>query len=127
MLIATIAALMMIFSGGGGLELYLTDLTEPVKANVEEKGCRKEIMGTSKALAKDLVALGKTIETHFDEMVGVHAEYGSVAQDFDVVIAKLVDDQKEASRLILVAREAMHAQMTKPEWEAVFAPLAGPQ
>ena len=122
MLIATIAALIMIFSGGGGLELYLTNLTDPVKANVEEKGCRKEILGTSKALSKDLGSLGETIEAHFDEVVGVHAEYGSTAQDFDVVIAKLVADQKEASRLILDAREALHAQMTKTEWEAVFAP-----
>jgi hypothetical protein len=122
MLIATIAALIMIFSGGGGLELYLTNLKEAVKANVEQKGCRKEILATSKALSKELVSLSETIESHFDEVVAVHAEYGSAAQDFDVVIAKLVADQEEASRLILDAREAMHAQMTKAEWEAVFAP-----
>ncbi len=120
MIWGTLAVLIILFSGGS-LEFYLTNLKKPVKEHVQDKACQEIIIDTSKALAKDLQTLGEEVNGHFEDLVEVHGEYDSVASDFDEVVAELKADQKELSRLVLDARDTMHDQMTKEEWEAVFA------
>lgn len=120
MLIATITALLIIF-GGESLSFYLTNLKGDVKEYVQDKERQKIIIDTSKALSKDLKALGKRVDDHFKELVEVHSEYDSVGDDFDAASAKLMKDQNDMITTVLDARDAMHEQMTKEEWEAVFA------
>ena len=120
MIVGTLTILLLIFSGGS-LEFYLTHMKSDVKAHVQDKARQVIIIDASKALAKDLKELGEEIDDHFEDWVEVHSEYDSVASDFDKVVAGLKADQKELSRLVLDARDTMHEQMTKEEWEAVFA------
>lgn len=121
MLIATIAALMLLF-GGGSLNFYLTNLKGPVKEHVQDKDRREVILDASKALSKDLKVLEKQIEEHFEELVEVHNDYDSKESNFDAATTKLLGDQHDLSTWVLDARDVMHEQMTKEEWEAVFKP-----
>ncbi len=121
MIWGTLALLILLFGGGDGLAFYLTNLKGDVKEHVQEKAQQTIILDTSKALAQDLAALAGEIDNHFEDLAEVHGEYDSVASDFDEVVAELKVDQKGFSRLVLDARDIMHEQMTKAEWEAVFA------
>ncbi len=119
MIIGTLTLLMLIF-GGGGLEFYLTNLKGDVKEHVQDKARQELIIDASDALSSNLQTLGKQIDVHFEDLIAVHADFHSIATDFDAATAQLRADQKEVSQLILDARDAMHKQMTKEEWEAVF-------
>ena len=120
MIWGTLAVLIILFSGGS-LEFYLTNLKKPVKEHVQDKACQEIIIDAGKALSKGLEELGEEINDHFEDLVEAHSEYDSVASDFDEATAQLKADQKELSRLVLDARDVMHDQMTKEEWNAVFA------
>jgi len=119
MIVGTLALLMLLF-GGDGLVFYLTNLKGDVKEYVQDKARQEIIIETSKTLTEDLKELAKEIDDHFEDLLEVHTEYDSVASDFDEGITTLRADQKELSDLVLDARDAMHEQMTKEEWEAVF-------
>ena len=119
MIIGTLTLLMLIF-GGGGLEFYLTNLKGDVKEHVQDKARQELILDAGKVLSEDLQTLEKQIDVHFEDLIAVHTDFHSVATDFDAATAQLKADQKEVSQLILDARDAMHKQMTKEEWEAVF-------
>ena len=121
MIWGTLAVLTFLFMGGSSLEFYLTNLKSDVKEHVQDKACRKTILDAGKALSKDLRVLGKEVLDHVEDLVEVHSEYDSAAGDFDEVTAALKVDQKKMSRLVLDARDVMHEQMTKEEWNAVFA------
>ena len=120
MIVGTLTILLLIFSGGS-LEFYLTHIKSDVKEHVQDKACQEIIIDASKALAKDLKELGEEVDDHFEDWVEVHSDYDSAASDFDEVTVALKADQKELSRLVLDARDTMHEQMTKQEWNAVFA------
>lgn len=120
MIWATLAYLIILF-GDGGLEHYLTDLKGDVKEHVQDKARQELIIDEGKALSGEMETLGKQIDEHFNDLVVVHGEFTSSAADFDEVSAKLKTDQAEAAQLILDARDAMHEQMTKEEWTAIFA------
>ncbi len=119
MIIATITALILIF-GGGSLEFYLTNLKGPVKEHVQDKARQEIIIDAGKALAAELAGFEEEINEHFEDLVEVHRAYDSTASDFDEATAKLLADQKKLSRMVLDARDTMHEQMTREEWEAVF-------
>lgn len=116
----TTAAIIVLLSGGGDLEHYLTDLKKEVKIHVTDKEQRGVILDESKQLAKDLKALGKQIDQHIEDLSRTHANFQALEGDYDQVTANLVSDQKQASKRMLDARDVMHAQMSKAEWEAVF-------
>ena len=120
MIVGTLALLMLIF-GGGGLEYYLTNLKGNVKEYVVQQENQERIIEASKQLSSDLETLQKDINEHFEDLVQVHADFQSLASDFDTVAENLVSDQNRATKLILDARDAMHAEMIEAEWEAVFA------
>ena len=116
----TTATIIILLSGGGEVEHSLTGLKKPVKKNIDDKGRQKLILDESKALSKDLKSLGKEIDGHVENFVKVHADFYSTGADFDFVTEQLVADQKQATKRILDARDVMHEQMTRDEWNAVF-------
>ncbi|MCK5675674.1 MAG: hypothetical protein KAH99_01510 [Verrucomicrobia bacterium] len=120
MIVGTLTILMLLFSGGS-LEFYLTNMKGDVKEHVQDKARQEIIIDAGDVLAKDLKELAEAVSGHFEDWVEVHGEYDSVASDFDEVVADLKADQKKLSRLVLGARDTMHNQMTKEEWDAVFA------
>lgn len=122
MIVGTLALLMFLF-GGGGLEYYLTNLKSDVKEHVVSQESQSKIIEASKTLSADLEDLQEEINDHFGELVGMHTDFESTAADFDEITSEIVSDQKMATKLILDARDRMHAEMTKAEWEAVFQPL----
>ena len=61
MLVATIAALFLLFGGGDSLEHYLLHIKKPVKAAVESKATVGEVLDLSKDLGKQLKAQNKKI------------------------------------------------------------------
>ena len=117
----TTATIIILLSGGGDVEHFLTEVKKGVKEHIEDKDRRKIILSESKDLSKDLKKLGKQIDRHFEDVSDVHADFHSGEDDFDAATAQLVNDQKVLSELILDARDNMKAQMTREEWEAVFA------
>ena len=119
MLIATIAALMLIF-GGGSLEFFLTNLKKPVKEHVVDKARQDVILDAGKALEKELKALEKDVLEHFEELIEVHGEFDSIPADYDAAGEFLKADQKKLAALVLDARDTMKSSMTRQEWEAVF-------
>ena len=119
MLIATVTALIIIFVSGN-LEFYLTNLKKPVKEHVADPVRREVVLDASKSLKKELTSLEKEVREHFEDVVEVHGEYDSTPADYDEAGEALKADQRRLSKLVLDARDAMHDQMTKEEWEAVF-------
>ena len=120
MLIATITALMLIF-GGSSLEFFLINLKKPVKEYVADEDRQDAILDAGKALEEDLKVLTKDVEEHFRALVEVHSVYESTTEDYLAAGAKLKADQNRLTTLVLDARDTMKAQMTREEWEAVFA------
>ena len=116
----TIATIFVLVGGGGDVDHFLTDLKKDVKTNVADKNRQKLILGEGKALSKNLKSLGKEINGHFKEYVAVNVDFRATETEFETAINQLITDQKESAKLILDARDAMHEQMTKEEWEAVF-------
>jgi hypothetical protein len=116
----TTAAIIILLSGGGDVEHYLTGIKKNVKNHVADKDRRALILDESKQLSKDLKALGKIVDKHIENLTHTHANFQSLEEDFDGITANLLSDQKQASKRMLDARDVMHEQMTREEWEAVF-------
>lgn len=120
MLIA-LATLYIFFFGGGGLEFYLANIEDPVKAHVADEARQDAILDASKALNKKMEVIQQEVEKQFDAYVDAHADYESTTQDFDAVTENMVAQQKKLSGIVLETRAAMHSQMTESEWAAVFS------
>jgi hypothetical protein len=75
MIIATIAALMMLFGGGDSLENYLLHIKKPVKAAVESKITVNEMLDLSKKLGKQLKVQNKEITKLRDSFLDLHTKY----------------------------------------------------
>lgn len=116
----TTATIIILLSGGGDVEHYLTDIKKNVKSHVDDTDRRKLILEERKQLSKDLKALGKEVDKHFEALFLAHAAYQSLESDFDAATARLVADQKQTARRMLDARDVMRAQTTEQEWEAIF-------
>ena len=119
MIIATITALIIIF-GGSGLEFYLTNLKSPVKEHVQDKERQESILDASEALSKTLKQVRKRTDANFGDLIKVHGDYQSTEADFVEITDRLLENQQDTIRATLDARDTMHEQMTKEEWEAVF-------
>ena len=108
--------------GRGGDVYHVTNLKDDVKEHVASEASQEKIIEASENLSAELGTLQIEIDVHFKELVEIHADFKSSAPDFDAVAEKIAADQKMATKLILDARDAMHTEMTKAEWEAVFQP-----
>ena len=119
-MLSALPSLLFMLIGGDSLQFYLVNIEKPVKEAVHDKDRRKTVIDEGEALAENLSSLEEEINRDFEELVEVHARYDSTSADFDAVSAKLLEHQRESVRLILDARDVMHAQMTREEWESVF-------
>ncbi len=121
MIIGLTALFLFLFGGGGSLEFYLTNLKDPVKAEVQDKARQDVILDASKALSKELAAIQKDVSEGFKGYVKAHADYESTPADFDAVTDEMIESQLKLAKAVLETRAAMHAQMTEAEWNAVFS------
>jgi hypothetical protein len=121
MLIATITVLIIIF-GGSGLEFYLTNIKAPVKEYVQDKDRQDTILKASKALSKELKGIREQTDANFGDLIKAHGNYLSTKSDFTEVTDRLLENQQDTIRATLDARDIMHEQMTREEWDAVFKP-----
>jgi len=121
MLIASIAALMLLFGGGNSLENYLLHIKKPVKAAVESKVTVNEVLDLSKELGKQLKAQNKEITKLRDSFLDLHTKYDAKPADIEAHIDKLATAREEGQKHILDARSAMKNLMTREEWTKVFS------
>ena len=119
--ITTATIIVLLYGGGSDYAHYLTTIDKRVKKNVDDKARREIILDESKALSKSLKAFNAAVNEHVEELIHVHAGFHSSESDYDLAIDKMVADQAQAADLILDAREVMRAQMTREEWEVIFA------
>ena len=120
MLIASIAALMMLFGGGSSLENYLLHIKKPVKAAVENKVTVNEVLDLSKALGKQLKAQNKEITKLRDSFLDLHTKYGTTSAAFEAYTGQLITVHEKGQKHILDTRSAMKNLMTREEWTEVF-------
>jgi hypothetical protein len=121
MIIATIAALMMLFGGGDSLENYLLHIKKPVKAAVESKITVNEMLDLSKKLGKQLKVQNKEITKLRDSFLDLHTKYDARPVDFEDYIDKLITAREEGQKYILDTRSSMKNLMTREEWTEVFS------
>ena len=121
MLIASIAALMMLFGGGSSLENYLLHIKKPVKAAVENKVTVNEVLDLSKELGKQLKAQNKEITKLRDSFLDLHTDYATTSADFEAYINQLITAHEKGQKHILDTRSAMKNLMTREEWTEVFS------
>jgi hypothetical protein len=121
MIIATIAALMMLFGGGDSLENYLLHIKKPVKAAVESKITVNEMLDLSKKLGKQLKVQNKEITKLRDSFLDLHTKYDARPVDFEDYIDKLITAREEGQKHILDTRSSMKNLMTREEWTEVFS------
>jgi hypothetical protein len=115
-----IATLIILLFGGSGLEFYLTNLKDPVKAHVQDKDRQGAVLDASKELGKELKAIQKDVKDQFKGYTDLHADYTSTAAEFDAVTDKMVASQLQLSKQVLDARDEIKKNMTADEWRAVF-------
>ena len=120
MLIASIAALMMLFGGGSSLENYLLHIKKPVKAAVENKVTVNEVLDLSKELGKQLKAQNKEITKLRDSFLDLHTKYGTTSAAFEAYTGQLITAHEKGQKHILDTRSAMKNLMTREEWAEVF-------
>ena len=77
----------------------------------------KSVPTASSAAAESISSM---VRLHINGLGSTHTDFSSTAAEFDLATARLVADQKATSKLVLDARDAMHEQMTREEWTAVF-------
>jgi len=121
MLIATIAALFLLFGGGDSLESYLLDIKNPVKASVESKATVNQVLDLSKKLDKQLKAENKEIVKLRDSFLDLHTKYDTKPAEIEAHIDMLMTAREEGQAYILDTRSAMKNLMTKEEWTKVFS------
>jgi hypothetical protein len=121
MLIASIAALMLLFGGGDSLENYLLHIKKPVKAAVENKVTVNEVLDLSKELGKQLKAQNKKITKLKSSFLDLHTKYDAKPADIEAYIDKLITAREEGQKHILYTRSAMKNLMTREEWTEVFS------
>ena len=121
MLIATIAALMLLFGGGDSLENYLLNIKKPVKAAVESKVTVDEVLGLSKDLGKQLKIQNKKIIKLRKSFLDLHTKYDAKQDEFEAYIGKIFIAHEEGQKQILDTRFAMKNLMTQEEWIEVFS------
>ena len=121
MIIATIAALTMLFGGGDSLENYLLNIKKPLKTTVENKVTVDEVLDLSKELGKQLKAQNKKITKLRESFLDLHTKYDTKQADFDAYIGKIVDTRDEGQQQILDTRFAMKNLMSQEEWIEVFS------
>jgi septal ring factor EnvC (AmiA/AmiB activator) len=121
MLIASIAALMLLFGGGNSLENYLLHIKKPVKAAVESKVTVNEVLDLSKELGKQLKAQNKEITKLRGSILDLHPKYDAKSADIEAYIDKLITAHEEGQKQILDTRSAMKNLMTREEWTKVFS------
>ncbi len=119
MIIATIAALTILF--GGGVETYLLNIKKPVKVAVESKVTVNEVLDLSKELGKQLKVKNKEITKLRDSFLDLHTKYGAEPADLEYYIDKLITTREEGQKYILDTRSDMKKLMTKEEWTEVFS------
>ncbi len=76
-MIIGLATLFILLFGGGGLEFYLANMKDPVKAHVVDKAHQDAILDASKALSKQMEDVQKEVEKLFKAYVDAHEDYES--------------------------------------------------
>jgi hypothetical protein len=121
MLIATIAAMMLLFGGGDSLENYLLHIKKPVKAAVVNKATKEEVIGLSKELGKQLEVQNKEIVKLRRSFLDLHTKYDATSADLEAHIDKVMAAQEKGQAHILDTQSAMKNLMTREEWTEVFS------
>ena len=120
MLIATIAAMMLLFGGGDSLENYLLHIKKPVKAAVENKATVDEVLDLSKELGKKLKAQNEKIIDLRGSFLDLHTKDDATPADFEAYIDKVMAAQEIGQKYILDTQSSMKNLMTREEWTEVF-------
>ena len=121
MLIATIAAMMLLFGGGDSLENYLLEIKKPVTAVVESKDTVTEVLDLSKALKKQLKVQNKEITKLRENFLDLHTNYDAEPADFEAYLERMMIVRETGQKHILETRSAMKNLMTMEEWTKVFS------
>ncbi len=121
MLIATIAAMMLLFGGGDSIENYLLHLKKPVKAVVENKVTVQEVIGLGKELGKQLETQNKEIIKLRGRFLDLHTKYDATPVELEAHIDKVMAVQEKGQEHILDTQSAMKNLMTREEWTEVFS------
>ena len=121
MLIATIAALLLLFGGGDSLENYLLNIKKPVKAAVDNTVTVDEVLDLSKELGKQLKVQNKKIVKLRESFLDLHTKYDAKQADYEAYIGKMINAREEGQKQILDTRFAMKNLMTQEEWIEVFS------
>ncbi len=121
MLAATVLAVFLVLSMGGGSfgELISDHLEKPMKTTVQDDGrrkaalqelalLRKSIKGFNKGVAKDIKSLNKLVD-----------DYESTPEAFDALFASAFDRRKQELGAIWEGRAAMMQHIQPNEWTSM--------
>lgn len=120
MIIGTIAALMILFGGGGhGLSFDL--FKDVLNDQIQDKAHRKELVAEIDAADKVLDQFGKDMDEMGRRMMKLNSRYDATRGEFDALFGLADAGRLDAIRQLLDARYALIGKMTKTEWDAMYA------
>ena len=121
MVAALIAIIALLMLGGAAGTGWTADLEKPVKKHVADKTHREAVLDALDDYEEGMEKVGKSLQTHFTELLETHLDYHSTAADFDAVTQQLKQDQEQAFHLDTEVHKLMKEKMSKQEWSAVFS------
>lgn len=120
MIIGTIAALMILFGGGGhGFDFGL--FKQVLNDQIQDEAHRKELVAEVDAADKVLDQFAKDMDEMGKRMAKLNARYDATRGEFDALTGLADAGRLDKIRQLLDARYALIGKMSKVEWDAMYA------
>ena len=120
MLIALFTILLLGGSATGMLD-YIADTQDTVKVVMEKDDRRKEVLGTLKAMKKRTDARNKTVKRASKDMSKTLSSNEVTEANIDVIWDAYFSERAAYNEGMLDLRFQLKDQMTREEWQQVFA------
>jgi hypothetical protein len=123
MLIATITALILIFSGGGlraDLRATVAQIQKWAGKSLENEAKRQRVLEISDAMENLLDAYVEGVRARRGALLVIDSRYESTADDYRRVFRELDGVWDETELGLTNARAQLKKELTREQWEAMY-------
>lgn len=119
-----IALMTILFLGGGSgsnLMAFISEVNKEVKVTVVDEDRREAALDTLKAMKQHLKEQGKAKDAVFKRLKQVLQDHSVSGDSVEAIWAEHFSSTHDANRKLADLRFELREQLTREEWEAVFA------
>lgn len=119
MLIALVAALIAVLSGGQTSPFVLTKVQKYVKQEVDDKERRAEMTAILKDYEKEWKKLQKASKKQRKEVAKLNKDFGTDESSISKIMTAATEDRMALKEKLVVSRLAAQEVLTEEEWAAI--------